>query len=187
MNEGAGFDVDFALRLGRVDFEDAGTAPETLDLNDVGEANLLERPGKAVAMSPGDQVIQNIEDKPHSIPGNGFFKKKLRTGGEALRSARCIGDASQNNQLYLRVATMEHRQQLLAVQHGHVEVKHGEFNLARLYDDERLVRATGFVDFPFPVREGVEHLTRQFQKRHAVIHKQQLMRPDGKISVGRSR
>ena len=84
MNEGAGFDVDFAFRLGRVDFEDAGTAPETLDLNDVGEPDLLQRPGKAVAMSPGDQVIQNIEDKPHAIPGNGFFEKKLRTGGEAL-------------------------------------------------------------------------------------------------------
>src|SRR5262245_22377236 len=76
MDDHAGFDVDFALRVWSGDFEQAGATAKTLDLNDVGQTHRAQSAGETFALFPANQVIQQVEHKAHAIPRDRLFEKK---------------------------------------------------------------------------------------------------------------
>src|SRR5438477_12161645 len=84
MDDHTRLDVDLSLHLARPNFKHARTASKTLDLNDVDQTHLPQRAGKPFALSPGDQIIQQIEHRAHSIACDRFFEKKFRSGRQAM-------------------------------------------------------------------------------------------------------
>src|SRR5258706_12515013 len=93
MKNHAGFYVNFPFGLRSVNLKDAGTPAKALDLDDVRQADLSQRPGKPLALIPRHQITQYIENKAHPIRSDRFFQEKFRSGRKALRTVGFVRDA----------------------------------------------------------------------------------------------
>lgn len=83
MNNVAAFDIDLALYLIGMDFQDAGITAEAFDLDNVHESDVLQSAGESFALLPTDGIVQYVEHKAEAVARNRLFEKKLRSGGKA--------------------------------------------------------------------------------------------------------
>jgi hypothetical protein len=173
VNNRSGFNVDFSLWLGGLDLEDAGATAETFNLDDVGQADLLQSAGETLRMAPGEQIIQNVENEIESVAGDGFFQEQFRACREALGAESLIGYGGQNDELDFRVAAPEHGEQLQTVEHRHVDVENGKLELALLDEVESLVGSADGLELPGTPGQVIEEFAGGLKKSHAVIHKEQ--------------